>query len=106
MTTDPQKSVDAMALAIGSAETLVEDCILAVDKLNLPTEVRAFHYAVETHVSYTGEIQASLGEAAMHMGKALAAMGEAHKKLDGIRRAKKLPEPGPVPLNGGGGGKP
>lgn len=101
---EAQKAVDAMAEALGMAETAVEMAMITTGAL--PQAIKNFHYAIGTHVTLMNEPLAHAGVALQRLGDAVMALASAHHRLDAIRKVKNMPNPGPVPLNGGGGGKP
>lgn len=101
---EAQKAVDAMATALGLAETAVETAMVLAGAL--PAAIKDFHYAIGTHVTLMNEPLANVGTAMQKMGDAMMALSSAHHRLNAIRAHRKMPEPGLVALDGGGGGKP
>lgn len=101
---DPQASVDAMALALGKAETAVERAMILIAAL--PAAIKEFHYEIGTHVTYVDDAYNRAAAALQAASNALVNLTSCHHSLDDLRAKKGLPSPGVEPLNGGGNGKP
>lgn len=100
---DKQKAVNDMAVAIAAAEMLAER--MCVEAGKLAADVRKFRKGCGLHAMMTAEAQRYVGEAMSCFGGGYESLAAAHRELTGIVEHCSLPEPGPVPTGGGGGGK-